>query len=122
MPRIILSVLSGLMGALVSSCAGTNPVNVVKDITARDPAAPYLGMSVPDVIACAGKPQARYNRGANGEALTYRYSGAGPRAGGETKTWTCAATLVFDEGRLASVSFAPKKDGACAFSLPNCRR
>lgn len=121
--RSVKSALLGLIvGALVSSCAGTNPINVVKDITARDPTAPYLGMSVREVIACAGEPHARYHRGDYGETLTYRYSGAGPRAGGETKTWTCAATLVFDEGRLSSVSFAHKKEGACAFSLPNCPR
>ena len=118
------NVLAGLViGALVTSCAGTNPVAAIKDITVGDPAAPYLGMSQPEVIACAGQPYSQYRSGDNAETLTYRYSGAGPRPGVNTKTWTCTSNLLFDEGRLARVSFAHKKaEGSCTFSLPNCRR
>ena len=133
-----------VIGALVASCAA-NPVAVVKDLTAGDPAAPYLGMGQSEVIACAGQPHSQYRSGDNAETLTYRYSGVGPRPGADTKKWTCTANLLFDKGRLARVSFAhrdtrspyehlseknPQKaakmkaEGSptCAFSLPNCRR
>jgi hypothetical protein len=133
-----------VIGALVASC-GTNPVAVVKNITADDPAAPYLGMHQSEVIACAGQPHSQYRSGDNAETLTYRYSGAGPRPGADTKKWTCTANLLFDKGRLARVSFAhrdarspnahlsekdPEKaakmkaEGSptCVFAPPNCRR
>jgi hypothetical protein len=45
---------------------------------ARDAAAPYLGMTQDEIIACAGEPHSRLRSGANAETLTYRYSGAGP--------------------------------------------
>jgi hypothetical protein len=113
-----------LFSAFVASCAGVNPVDTIKDLTASDPAASYLGMGQAEVIACAGQPYSRFRSGNNAETLTYRYSGAGPQPGADTKTWTCAASLFFDEGRLARVTFANKKSGdsaTCAFSLPNCR-
>jgi hypothetical protein len=130
-----------------------------------DPAKPYLGMSKEEIVACAGQPHARYQSGAQAETLTYHYSGAGPVPaepgksgdkkkekpsffGGDKKkkdNWTCSASLVFESGRLARVSFAhkdvrspydwqkekdPKKQEAmrkeavptCTFSLPNCTR
>ena len=114
-----------VIGPLVACGSGTNPVTTIKELAASDPAAPYLGMSQPQVIACAGQPHSRFRSGENAETLTYRYSGAGPRPGPETKTWTCTASLQFDEGRLTRVGFAPKKVGestTCVFSLPNCRR
>jgi hypothetical protein len=131
---------------------------------AADPAQPYLGMSKEAIVACAGEPHAKYKSGANAETFTYRYSGAGPvpAAPGEKKKdkpsilggkdkkkgdkgFSCAASLVFEGGRLARVSFAhkntrspyawqkekdPKKREAmrkadvptCNFSLPNCAR
>ena len=55
-----------LIGALVASCA-VNPVDAIKEISAGNPAAPYLGMSLPEVIACAGEPHARYDSGDNAE-------------------------------------------------------
>ena len=45
---------------------------------ARDPAAPYLGMTQAEIVACAGEPHARYRSGAEAETLTYRYRGEGP--------------------------------------------
>jgi hypothetical protein len=133
-----------LFGALVASCAGSNPVATIKDMTAGDPAAPYLGMSRSEVIACAGQPHSQYRSGDNAETLTYRYSGEGPRPGADKK-WTCTANLLFDNARLARVSFAHrdarspyahlsekdlekaakmKAEGSptCVFTLPNCRR
>ena len=44
----------------------------------QDPAAPYLGMSQAEIIACAGEPHSRFESGSNKETLTYHYSGAGP--------------------------------------------
>jgi len=138
---------------------------------AADPAKPYLGMSVEEIVACAGAPYSRYKSGSNAEILTYHYSGAGPVPapagdkekkkkkgkdklssifGGDKKDkskdkdWNCTASLVFEDGRLARVSFAhkdvrspyawqsekdPKKREelrntpvpTCTFSLPNCK-
>jgi hypothetical protein len=132
---------------------------------AADPAKPYLGMSKEEIIACAGEPHATMKRGGATETLTYRYSGAGPvpappdekkkkskpsffgddKGKKKDKDWTCTATLVFEDGRLARVNFAhkdarspyawqseknPEKAEAmrkepvptCDFSLPNCAR
>ena len=115
-----LTVICAGLGATVSTAA-----------QARDPAAPYLGMTEAEIIACAGEPHARFRSGANAETLTYRYSGAGPvpAAPDETekkkkksfadifgdkkkkkkdKDWTCSASLVFEGGKLVRVSFAHK--------------
>src|SRR6188472_1565171 len=45
---------------------------------ARDPGAPYLGMTEAQIIVCAGEPHSRLKSGAKKETLTYHYSGAGP--------------------------------------------
>jgi hypothetical protein len=116
---------------LLASCAGMG-AGLVASVEARDPAAPYLGMTEAEIIACAGEPHARYRSGAEAQTLTYRYSGAGPvpaeakkpdEKGKEkkksiadifgdkkdrkkTKDWTCSASLVFEQGRLVSVNFA----------------
>jgi len=146
-------------------CAGLG-ASLVTAVQARDAAAPYLGMTQDQVIACAGEPHSRYRSGANAETLTYRYSGAGPVPAEpdkaekkkkksiadvfgdkkkKNKNWTCSASLVFEGGKLASVTFAhkdvespyawqsekdPKKREAmrkkevptCTFSLPRCTR
>jgi hypothetical protein len=150
----------GLAAALVAVGAGL--FLSLGAARAADPARPYLGMSKEAIVACAGEPYARYKSGADAETLTYRYSGAGPvpAAPGEKKKdkpsilggkdkkkgdkgFSCSASLVFESGRLARVSFAhkntrspydwqkeknPKKREAmrnadvptCSFSLPNC--
>ena len=138
---------------------------------AADPAKPYLGMTKEAILACAGEPYAKYRSGAEAETLTYHYSGAGPvpaapaskgrrekrqteekvvhrgdkkdKKNKKDNGWTCTASLVFENGLLARVSFAhkdvrspyawqkekdPKKREAmrnaplptCTFSLPNC--
>jgi hypothetical protein len=69
--RMRCSHLLVTLAAGIGVCAG-GPA------TARDPAAPYLGMSQAEVIACAGEPHSRYESGANKETLIYHYSGAGP--------------------------------------------
>jgi hypothetical protein len=120
---------------LLGACAGLG-AGLVTPVDARDPAAPYLGMTEAEIMACAGKPHARYRSGPEAETLTYRYSGAGPVAaepkksdqekkekkkkksiadifGDKTdkpknKDWTCTASLVFEQGRLVRVNFAHK--------------
>jgi hypothetical protein len=113
-------------------CAG-----LVTSAPARDPAAPYLGMTEAEIIACAGEPHARLPMGANAEILTYHYSGAGPvpaepakpgekdkskdkkkssiadifgdkKGKKKDKDWTCSASLKFEDGKLVSVNFAHK--------------
>jgi hypothetical protein len=121
--------LSLLVGA--GLCAG-----LITSAPARDPAAPYLGMTKDEILACAGEPHARLKMGANAETLTYRYSGAGPVPAEATKPgekdkskdkkssiadlfgdkkgkkkdkdWTCSASLKFEDGKLVSVNFAHK--------------
>ncbi len=112
-------------------CTGLN-TGFIATAEARDPAAPYLGMTQAEIIACAGEPHSRYRSGANAETLTYRYSGEGPVPAepgktekkkkkksiadvfGDTKRkkknkkWTCSASLVFEGGKLVSVNFAHK--------------
>jgi hypothetical protein len=97
---------------------------------ARDPAAPYLGMTEAQIIACAGKPHSSFKSGAEKETLTYHYSGAGPVPAEkpkaeekkseekesksifgkdkkkEDKSWTCSASLVFENNKLVKVTFA----------------
>ena len=111
-------------------------VGLVTAAEARDPAAPYLGMTKDEVIACAGEPHARMRSGENAETLIYRYSGAGPvpaepskekdkekskekkssiadifgdkKGKKKDKDWTCSASLKFESGTLVSVNFAHK--------------
>jgi hypothetical protein len=109
---------------------------LITSAPARDPAAPYLGMTKDEILACAGEPHARLKMGANAETLTYHYSGAGPvpaepaKSGEKDKSkdkkssiadlfgdkkgkkkdkdWTCSASLKFEDGKLVSVNFAHK--------------
>ena len=62
--------------AAVTTCVGLYAA--VDAAAKQDPAAPYLGMSVADIIACAGEPHSRFESGPGKETLTFRYSGAGP--------------------------------------------
>ena len=87
------------------------------------PTKPYIGMTKEQVVACAGKPSGSYGTTA-GETLTYHYSGAGPVPTAtpaksdepkgplgkpkSDKTWKCSASLSFEGGKLARVSFAPR--------------
>jgi len=120
----------GLAGALMA--VGIGLCLSFSSAYAADPARPYLGMSKEEIVACAGEPHGKYKRGANGETLTYHYSGAGPvpaapgekKKGEKTKDalsafigkdkkkggkgWSCTASLVFESGRLVRVSFAHK--------------
>jgi hypothetical protein len=150
----MLAILAAGLG--MSACQA--PQATFERTFMADPAKPYLGMTQEQVIACAGKPHNRLGLG-TGETLTYRYSGAGPVPSAEKaksdeakgplgkpksdKNWACSASLVFESGKLARVTVAPrevvgpydtKKDPKtgekvpvpqperCAFSLPNCAR
>ena len=119
---------------LPAACCAILGAALVTAAQGCDPAAPYLGMTKDEIIACAGEPHARFRSGAEAETLTYRYSGAGPvpaepgksgekkkdkkksiadifgdKKGKKTdKDWTCSASLKFEQGRLVSVYFAHK--------------
>ncbi len=73
---------------LVSACAGVYAA--AGAVAKPDPAAPYLGMSVTDILACAGEPHSRFESGPNKETLVFRYKGTGPvpaeKAKAENKT------------------------------------
>lgn len=121
--------------ALLLAAAGASVLaGLVTGAQARDPAAPYLGMTKDEIIACAGEPHARFRSGADAETLTYHYSGAGPvpaepskekgkdkskdkkssiadifgdkKGKKKDKDWTCSASMKFEGGRLVSVNFA----------------
>ena len=61
---------------LVSACAGLYAG--AGAVAKQDPAAPYLGMSVTAILACAGEPHSRFESGPNKETLVFRYTGTGP--------------------------------------------
>jgi len=119
----------------VLAAAGCIGLSAAGAAAAKDPAAPYLGMSQAEIIACAGAPHSRFESGADKETLTYRYSGEGPvpadksKSDGkksdekkdekkkissifgkdkkkEDKNWTCSASLVFEAGKLVRVNFS----------------
>jgi hypothetical protein len=161
----VRAILTALLPALLlGACGGVTPQSTLKSIAYGDPAKAYLGMTKAEIIVCAGEPHSTYKSGAAAETLTYHYSGAGPVPGEapkadekkkpgffgidkkkEDKNWTCSASLVFENDRLARVSFShkdvrspydwqaekdPKKAEAmrqedvpsCPFSLPGCPR
>lgn len=121
---------------------------MVRDLRAKDPAAPYIGRSKAQIMACAGQPFSYYRTGA-GENLIYHYNGGGPvpghggskkKKGGMlsfkrgSKNWACTATLQFQAGHLIAVHYAARKAKSpydengrkkpnvphCTFSLPRC--
>jgi hypothetical protein len=150
--------------AAIPAAAATLAPSLMAGPLSSDPAAPYLGMTKEQIIACAGEPHSKLKMGPDRETLTYHYSGAGPvpdpsekseekkkakpsffgdkKDKKKDKDWTCSASLVFENGRLARVSFAhkevrspyawqseknPKKREellkpvpTCTFSLPRC--
>src|SRR5262245_9986803 len=79
------STLPARFGLLLLACAGLS-AGLIASAQARDPAAPYLGMTQAEIIACAGDPHARFRSGINAETLTYHYSGEGPVPAEPAKT------------------------------------
>ena len=63
---------------LVLASAGAGPYATAGVLSKPDPAAPYLGMSVTAILACAGEPHSRFESGPNKETLVFRYTGTGP--------------------------------------------
>ena len=154
--RASRSLLAVLIAGLCAS--GCQSPRSTLERTFFDPTKPYIGMTKEQVVACAGKPSGSYGT-TSGETLTYHYSGAGPvptaapaKSDEEKgplgkpksdKSWKCSASLAFEGGKLARVSFAPRdvvspyadeegpqdrREGSvtppepCTFSLPNCAR
>ena len=72
--------MRSLTGRLVrrAFAAGIVSLCVSGIAAAGDPAAPYLGMTKAQIIACAGEPHSRFKSAAEKETLTYHYSGGGP--------------------------------------------
>lgn len=145
------------VGASLGGCQA--PRQTFERTFLPDPAKPYIGMTKEQIIACAGTPYNSYSN-AKGETFVYHYSGAGPIPTADNKqksdqgknqsplskpktdkNWKCGASLAFEDGKLARVTFAPngvvgpydtKKDpktgenvpvpqpDPCTFSLPNC--
>ena len=70
--------IAARLTTLVLVSAGAGLYAAVGAVAKQDPAAPYLGMSVTDILACAGEPHSRFESGPNKETLVFRYTGAGP--------------------------------------------
>jgi hypothetical protein len=66
------------LATLVLVSAGAGLYAASGAVAKPDPAAPYLGMSVTDILACAGDPHSRFESGPNKETLVFRYTGTGP--------------------------------------------
>jgi hypothetical protein len=146
LPRTKSAVL-GVAGAaaLIAGCGGgSGPEDAIKQLSQVDYGKPYIGMSKDEVLRCAGQPRSRIPASSTAETLIYHYSGPGPVPGGGENA-ECTASLTFDRGKLARVSYAhmkvrspyqwqserdPKKAEelrrtpvpTCTFSLPRCPR
>jgi len=70
--------IAARLATLVLASAGAGPYATAGVLSKPDPAAPYLGMSVTAILACAGEPHSRFESGPNKETLVFRYSGTGP--------------------------------------------
>jgi len=66
------------LATLVLVSAGAGLYAASGAVAKPDPAAPYLGMGVTDILACAGDPHSRFESGPNKETLVFRYTGTGP--------------------------------------------
>ena len=144
--QIAGAVLAGVAVALLAGCGGgSGPEDAIKQLSRVDQGKPYIGMSKAEVLRCAGQPRSRIPAGTSAETLIYHYSGPGPVPGADQKNAQCSASLTFDRGKLARVSYAhmnvrspyqwqserdPKKAEelrtaplpSCTFSLPRCPR
>jgi hypothetical protein len=78
--------IAARLATLVLVSAGAGLYAGAGAVAKQDPAAPYLGMSVTDILACAGEPHSRFESGPNRETLTFRYTGAGPVPAEKSKT------------------------------------
>ena len=70
--------IAARLATLVLVSAGAGLYAGAGAVAKQDPAAPYLGMSVTAILACAGEPHSRFESGPNKETLVFRYTGTGP--------------------------------------------
>ncbi len=70
--------IAARLATLLLVSAGAGLYAAVGAVAKQDPAAPYLGMSVTDILACAGEPHSRFESEPGKETLVFRYTGAGP--------------------------------------------
>ena len=70
--------IAARLATLVLASAGAGPYATAGVLSKPDPAAPYLGMSVTAILACAGEPHSRFESGPNKETLVFRYTGTVP--------------------------------------------
>jgi hypothetical protein len=125
-----LGLAVAMSAASMLAACGVSPQTAIHNMTTSDPTKHYIGMSKSAIIACLGPPHARYASGDNSETLTYQYNGAGPTPGANapaskaekkankqaglaggfkkqgSKDWTCTASLVFENDRLARLAYA----------------
>lgn len=91
---------------LASACAG--PYATAGVLSKPDPAAPYLGMSVTAILACAGEPHSRFESGPNKETLVFRYTGTAPVPEEKTDGKTSGGKKSADKQADATKSDANK--------------
>jgi hypothetical protein len=149
LPRLFAAAAGLTAAGLVAACGGgSGPGDAIQQLSRVDYGKPYIGMSKPEVLRCAGQPRSRIPAGKTTETLVYHYSGAGPvPSSGDKKKEkaTCTASLTFEKDKLVRVSYAhmevrspydwqsednPEKAEemrrsevpSCVFSLPRCPR
>ena len=124
---LALGLAVGLAGLLSGCASSSGPEDAFKALTRVDYGKPYIGMTKPEVLSCAGQPRSRIAAGPNTETLIYHYSGAGPvpqaadaDSGGKKKVSSpfggkkkskgpaaeCSASLTFEKDVLVRVSYA----------------
>ena len=91
------------LATLVLVSAGAGLYAASGAVAKPDPAAPYLGMSVTDILACAGDPHSRFESGPNKETLVFRYTGTGPAPAAKAKA---------DDKSSGGKKYADKKSNA----------
>jgi len=96
------------LATLVLVSAGAGLYAASGAVAKPDPAAPYLGMSVTDILACAGDPHSRFESGPNKETLVFRYSGTGPVPAEKTDGKTSGGKKSADKQADATKSDAGK--------------
>ena len=124
---VAVGLAAGLAVLLTACASGSGPQDMVNQLTRVDQGKPYIGMTKPEVLSCAGQPRSRIAAGPNTETLIYHYSGAGPvpqaadaDSGGKKKVSSpfggkkkskgpaaeCSASLTFEKDVLVRVSYA----------------
>ena len=100
--------IAARLATLVLASAGAGPYATAGVLSKPDPAAPYLGMSVTAILACAGEPHSRFESGPNKETLVFRYTGTGPVPAEKTDGKTSGGKKSADKQADATKSDAGK--------------